>query len=43
VPRALFSDGALYELGSALTLFRVRRHAGELLAFAGGDVGSSDV
>ena len=35
VPRELFTPGALYELGSALTLFRVRRHAEELARFAG--------
>jgi hypothetical protein len=34
VPRELFTPGALHELGSALTLFRVRRHAGELARFA---------
>jgi restriction system protein len=32
VPRALFSKAALYELGSSLTLFRVRRNADEFRA-----------
>jgi restriction system protein len=32
VPRALFSKSALYEIGSSLTLFRVRRNAGEFRA-----------
>jgi restriction system protein len=31
VPRSVFSRGALHELGSSLTLFRVRRHEAELL------------
>ena len=35
VPRGLFSTKACYELGSALTLFRVRRHEPEFAAFAG--------
>ena len=34
VPRALFSKSALYEIGSSLTLFRVRRNAGEFEALA---------
>lgn len=33
VPRALFSQPALNEMGSALTLFRVRHHAAEFHAF----------
>jgi restriction system protein len=34
VPRGLFSTSACYELSSALTLFRVRRHEQEFSAFA---------
>lgn len=33
VPRDLFPKAALYELGSSLTLFRVRRHAHEFEQF----------
>lgn len=36
VPRAHFSETARYELGSAITVFRVRRHLKELLAFLQG-------
>lgn len=36
VPRDDFSQGALYEIGSAITLFKVRRHASEFLAFLEG-------
>lgn len=32
VPRTNFSQGALYEIGSALTLFKVRNYADEFLA-----------
>lgn len=32
VPATTFSQGALYELGSALSLFRVKNHAGEFEA-----------
>ncbi len=35
LPRAMFSAGALRELGSALTLFRICRHTGEF-ALSGG-------
>jgi restriction system protein len=38
VPRGLFSTGALNELSSALTLFRVRRHEQEFAAFAGVEI-----
>jgi restriction system protein len=31
VPRGALSEGARYELGASLTLFEVRRHAGEIL------------
>ena len=34
-PRSDFSQSALYEIGSAMTLFRVRRHKDEFLAMAG--------
>jgi restriction system protein len=37
VPRDDFSKSALHELGSALTLFQVKTHAGELLQFLRGD------
>lgn len=36
VPRTKFSQGALYEIGSAVTLFRVTNHADELIAVARG-------
>lgn len=36
VPRAALSESARYELGSAITLFRVRRHAGEVEALLQG-------
>jgi restriction system protein len=35
VPRAQFSQAALYEVGSAVTLFRVKSHETEFLAFLG--------
>lgn len=35
VPRAQFSQGALYEVGSAVTLFKVKAHEAEFLAFLG--------
>lgn len=38
VPRASLSPSALHELGSAITLFRVKRHAGEVLRVLGGDM-----
>ena len=38
VPRMLFSDSARYELGSSITLFRVRRNADELRAVVEGAV-----
>src|SRR3954447_5747530 len=34
VPRATFSQTARYEIGSAVTLFRVKNHAQEFLTFA---------
>lgn len=36
VPRDMFSKAALNEIGSAMTLFRVKRHAAEFLDFLGG-------
>lgn len=39
MPRATFSPSALHEIGSALTLFRVKRHAAEFLAFLDGTPG----
>jgi predicted Mrr-cat superfamily restriction endonuclease len=33
IPREAFSEGARYELGASMTLFRFRRHAGELAPF----------
>ena len=35
VPRATFSQSALHEIGSAMTLFGVRNHAAEFLEFLG--------
>lgn len=35
IPRDEFSQSALHEIGSAVTLFRVKRHAAEFLAKAG--------
>ena len=35
VPRAVLSSTALHELGSAITLFRVKRHADEVLRLLG--------
>jgi restriction system protein len=36
VPRAEFSSAALYEIGSAVTLFRVRNHAAEFESYLAG-------
>jgi len=36
-PRTRFSQGALYEIGSALTLFQVKNYADEFLAALGGE------
>lgn len=36
VARAQFSQGALYEIGSAVTLFRVKKHAADFEAFLSG-------
>lgn len=36
VPRAQFSQGALYEVGSAVTLFKVKNHEAEFLASLNG-------
>ena len=36
VPRSMLSASALHELGSAITLFRVKRHADEVLRVLGG-------
>jgi len=38
VPRTLFSQGALYEIGSAMTLFQVKNYAHEFLAALEGKV-----
>jgi predicted Mrr-cat superfamily restriction endonuclease len=38
VPRMVFSESARYELGSSITLFRVRRNADELRAVVEGAV-----
>ena len=35
VPRQKFSQAALYEIGSAVTLFNVKRHANEFLTYLG--------
>jgi restriction system protein len=37
VPRQKFSQAALYEIGSAVTLFNVKRHANEFLAHLGAE------
>jgi restriction system protein len=37
VPRQKFSQPALYEIGSAVTLFTVKRHANEFLAYLGSE------
>jgi restriction system protein len=39
VPRATFSKSALHEIGSAVTLFRVKHHAAEFLHFLDGSAG----
>ena len=36
IPRADFSQGALYEVGSAMTLFKIKTHADEFIAAANG-------
>ena len=38
VPRQKFSQAALYEIGSAVTLFTVKRHAKEFLAYLGSEL-----
>lgn len=38
VPRARFSQAALYEVGSAVTLFKVKNHEAEFLSFLKGNV-----
>jgi len=40
-PRTRFSQGALYEIGSALTLFQVKNYADEFLAALAGETPSS--
>jgi len=40
-PRTRFSQGALYEIGSALTLFQVKNYADEFLAALAGEAPSS--
>ena len=47
IPRTAFSNGALYEIGSALTLFQIKNYAEEFLAaltrgFQSGSSGSDD-
>jgi len=45
VPRTSFSQGALYEMGSALTLFQIKSHADEIMAILEGrsiEVGDED-
>ena len=36
IPRSDFSQGALYEVGSAMTLFKIKTHADEFVAAANG-------
>ncbi|NLO05290.1 MAG: restriction endonuclease [candidate division WS1 bacterium] len=43
LPRTRFSQGALYEVGSAVTLFRVSNHADEFIAIARGQEPTSPV
>lgn len=42
LPRAVFSQAALYEVGSALTLFAVRKHADEFVAALNAAAASED-
>lgn len=42
LPRAVFSQSALYELGSALTLFKVNRHVSEVLTVMHADTDDAD-
>ena len=37
-PRTFFSQGALYEVGSALTLFSVKNYADEFISFINGKI-----
>lgn len=43
LPRTQFSQGALYEIGSAITLFQVKNFAEEFLAALSGEVPQLDV
>lgn len=43
VPRTIFSQGALYEIGSAITLFQVKNYAHEFLAALEGKVSAPSV
>jgi len=42
VPRSVFSQSALYEVGSALTLFEIKNHSSEFLALLDQPSGSVD-
>ena len=42
LPRAVFSQSALYELGSALTLFQVKRHTAEVRTAMAADTDDAD-
>lgn len=42
LPRSVFSQSALYEIGSAITVFRVRNHADEFLTALGSTDASVD-
>lgn len=42
LPRTVFSQSALYEIGSVLTVFRVRKHVNEFLAALNDDATSVD-
>lgn len=42
VPRATFSPSALHEVGSAVTLFRVKNHAAEFLQFLDGGIKATE-
>ncbi|WP_245802135.1 restriction endonuclease [Corynebacterium pacaense] len=42
LPRAVFSQSALYELGSSLTLFKISRHTDEVLTVMNADTEDAD-
>lgn len=42
ISRAVFTQSALYELGSAITLFQVKRHAHEIMAVLNAETDNAD-